>query len=72
MISNELNDKIKAYFFDACKTLNIKASGYSFEFEPIGKHFSTIYNSAEIIKKTLFVNEDWIRFVIDPITTYNS
>lgn len=65
MIEEIVKDRLRGYFDEACKELNIDSSEYKFQFEKIGERFATDANAAEMVNNILHINEDWVENALE-------
>ena len=60
---DEAKKKLRTYFTEACKVLNIDYKSIDFEYEGIGKRFKTNDVTCETSNNKLFINLDWIKML---------
>lgn len=64
MTIEEAKTKLREYFEEACKVLEVNYQNIPFVYEHIGERFKTVNNTCEKVGSSLYINEDWITEIL--------
>lgn len=59
------------YFAEACNILGVNHEENVFKYEHIGQRFKTVENTCEVSGNILYINEDWIAYVLQEDFLYD-
>lgn len=61
----EAKVKLRPYFNEACKVLNVNHKSIVFEYEGLGERFKTNDVTSETSEDKLFINTEWLKMLPD-------